>query len=265
MVSSGRLLQADHLSLSLGGVPVLRDVSFSLARGKMLSIVGPNGAGKSSLLKCLGRLCKTFSGTVLLEGTPLAQLPMKKIARRIAWVHQTGTDALSFTVREFAQMSRYPWQTGVAFCAAADVQIVDEALATAGVTALADRQMSNLSGGERQRALIAAALAQDTDILFFDEPTSFLDYRHQVETLELIERISRRQGKTVLVVTHDINLALHAADEILALKEGRVLWHGDRTSFLEKDPLAEIFDTTFVRFQNPGQTDAYLAPEGFVR
>lgn len=260
-----RFFDIKSLSLSLGGAPILRDVNFSLEKGKMLAIVGPNGAGKSSLLKCIGRLYKNFSGTVSLEGTPLSELSMKKIARRIAWVHQTGTDTLPFTVREFARMSRYPWHEGFALSTKEDEKIIENALVTAGVVSLAERQLNSLSGGERQRALVASALAQGTDILFLDEPTNFLDYRHQVETLELIERINQEQGMTVIIVTHDINLALHGADEILALKNGEVLWSGGRSSFLEKKMLSQIFDTSFEEFEKPGQEIPYLAPMGFVR
>ena len=128
---------------------------------------------------------------------------------------------------------------------AEDRSIIDRSLETADVADIADRQLNSLSGGERQKALIAAALAQSTDILFLDEPTSFLDYRHQVETLELIERVNREQGMTVLLVTHDINLALHGADEILAIKKGRMAWKGKSSELLEEGLLEEIFDTGF--------------------
>lgn len=256
-------LEARELSLSLGGNVILDKISFSLERGKFLSVVGPNGAGKSSLLKCLGRLCKGFSGDVLLEGVPLNGMPQKKIARRVAWVHQTGTDFLAYTVREFAEMSRYPWQRAFSGMSARDNERVDRAMCMAGVEAFARRELRSLSGGERQRALIAAALAQDTDLLFLDEPTSFLDYRHQVETLTLIERINREHGITVLLVTHDINLALHGADEILALKGGRLVWYGGRGGFLADGLLSSVFDTEFVCFGGAGGVP-YVAPRGFV-
>lgn len=257
-------LEVKELTLSLGGNVILDSISFSLGRGSFLAVIGPNGAGKSSLLKCLGRLYKNFSGGVLLEGIPLAGKPQKKIARRVAWVHQTGTDSLPYTVREFAEMSRYPWQGAFSGMSKRDKECVEEAIYLAGVDALADRGLSSLSGGERQRALIAAALAQETDILFLDEPTSFLDYRHQVETLLLIERINREQGKTVILVTHDVNLALHGAGEILALKNGRLVWNGTRGDFLEKGLLLDVFDTDFVYFGGGANGVPYVAPRGFV-
>ncbi|MDD4159966.1 MAG: ABC transporter ATP-binding protein [Synergistaceae bacterium] len=264
-MSSDMFLDIENLSLELGGVRILENISFSLDRGKYLGIIGPNGAGKSSLLKCLGRLQKNYSGRVLLEGNSISSMPERAVARRIAWVHQTGSDSLPFTVREFALMSRYPWQKAIGGETLEDMEIIDRSLETAGVADIGDRQLNSLSGGERQKALIAAALAQSTDILFLDEPTSFLDYRHQVETLELVERVNREQGITILLVTHDINLALHGADEILAIKRGRTAWKGKSEDLHHKELLSEIFDTEFESFVSNGQKIPYVAPRGLVR
>ena len=265
MVDNASFLDVEGLSLELGGAPILKEISFSLGKGKYLGIIGPNGAGKSSLLKCLGRLYKNFSGRVSLEGSPLSSMSERFLARRIAWVHQTGSDSLPYTVREFALMSRYPWQKALGGETVEDKEIIDRSLETAGVINIADRQLNSLSGGERQKALIAAALTQNTDILFLDEPTNFLDYRHQVETLELIEKVNREQGKTILMVTHDINLALHGADEILAIKQGKKVWQGHSTELLEKDLLSKIFDTNFKSFLSDNQLIPYVAPKGLVR
>lgn len=264
-MTAPKLLEIEGLSLDLGGAGILKDISFSLEKGKYLGIIGPNGAGKSSLLKCIGRLHKNFTGRVALEGAPLSAMSERMLARRIAWVHQTGSDSLPFTVREFALMSRYPWQKAIGGETVEDKNIIDRALETAAVADIADRQLNSLSGGERQKALIAAALAQSTDILFLDEPTSFLDYRHQAETLELIERVNREQGMTVLLVTHDINLALHGADEILAIKKGRMVWKGQSLELLKEGLLQEIFDTGFKSFMSDGQSMPYVAPRGLVK
>jgi iron complex transport system ATP-binding protein len=265
MVNNSSFLAVEGLSLELGGVPILKEITFSLGKGRYLGIIGPNGAGKSSLLKCLGRLYKNFSGDVSLEGSPLSSISERALARRIAWVHQTGSDSLPYTVREFALMSRYPWQKSLGGETVEDKEIIDRSLETAGVIDIADRQLNSLSGGERQKALIAAALAQSTDILFLDEPTNFLDYRHQVETLELIEKVNREQGKTILLVTHDINLALHGADEILAIKRGKKVWQGRSAQLLEKGLLSEIFDTNFEIFLSENQLIPYVAPKGLVK
>lgn len=257
-------LEVKSLSLSLGGNVILEDVSFSLERGRLLAVVGPNGAGKSSLLKCVGQIYKNYSGCVLLEGVPLAETPRKKLARRIAWVHQNIEVSLTATVREFAEMSRYPWQKAFSGMSGYDRERVADSLALAGVGELAERELKSLSGGERQRALIASALAQETDVLFLDEPMSFLDYRHQVEMLELIQRINKERGMTIILITHDINLALCGADEILALKKGRLVWCGNRDGFLQEGLLNKVFDTEFVRFAG-GDGAAYVAPKGLAR
>lgn len=265
MVSRPKFLEVRDMSLSIGGISILDGISFSVERGQFLGIIGPNGAGKSSLLKCIGRLHRNFTGSVYLEGASLGLMPERAVARRIAWVHQTGSESLPFTVREFSMMSRYPWQTALSGETREDREIVGRAILTAGVEDIADRQLNSLSGGERQKALIAAALAQGTDILFLDEPTSFLDYRHQVETLELIERINREQGITILLVTHDINLALHGADELLAIKHGRLYWKGRRDELIEKELLSGIFETEFESFLSKGQDVPYVVPKGLVR
>lgn len=262
MVSA--FFEVRDLSLELNRHSVLSDISFSLDKGKLLAVIGSNGAGKSSLLKCLGGLYRNFSGSVLLEGISLAAMPQKKIARRIAWVHQSSSDTMPYTVREFAEMSRYPWQQAFSGMSRRDRECVEEALSLADVEDIAERKLKSLSGGERQRALIAAALAQDTDVLFLDEPTSFLDYRYQVETLKLIERIDRERGITVVMVTHDVNLALRSADQILSLKNGRFFWNGTPSGFLENDLLRGVFDTEFVCFGDMDGGRPYVAPRGLV-
>ncbi|MEG1799367.1 MAG: ABC transporter ATP-binding protein [Synergistaceae bacterium] len=259
-MSTEKILEISSVSFALGTHAILDGVSFSVRRGEFLCIIGPNGAGKSTLLKCAGGLHKSYTGKVLLDGVPLAGMKRRDIARRIAWVHQTGTDSLPFTVREFALMSRYPWQTSAGCDIRADREAVDRALETAGVSHIADRELMSLSGGERQKALIAAALAQGTDILFLDEPTSFLDYRHQAETVSLIEKINKEEKKTILMVTHDINLALHGADRIVAIKGGQVAVSGSRAELSDKALLSDIFGTEFQCFDGGNGNIPYVAP-----
>ncbi|NLL37527.1 MAG: ABC transporter ATP-binding protein [Fretibacterium sp.] len=261
------LFEVCGLGLTLGGCPILDDLSFSLQQGSFLAIVGPNGAGKSSLLRCLGGLQRKFSGTVLLEGRPILSLSARQIARRIAWVHQNGDRDLGFTVEEFARMSRYPWKDpfSVAGWTREDSRILADALRVAGAEALASRPMNSLSGGERQRALIAAALTQSTDVLFLDEPLTYLDYLYQADILELAERINRERGVTVLMVTHDINTALASADRILALRKGRICKEGPSRDFCDPLVLEDVFGTEFRLFEAPGQTVPHVAPARMLR
>lgn len=258
-------LEARNVGLSLENRDILRGVSCAVDRGKCLGVIGPNGAGKSSLLRCLGQVYRTYTGEVFLEGASLRALPGRQIARRIAWVPQGGTDSLPFTVRQFALMSRYPWKEPFRGETAEDGRIVSRALRLAGVESFAERPMDLLSGGERQRALIAAALAQEADILFLDEPTSFLDYRHQVDTVGLMDEIIRGEGRTVLLITHDVNLALRCSDRILALKGGQVHREGKRDDFLDEELLSSIFETEFSFVASPGHSLPYAIPRGVRR
>ncbi len=256
------ILEVRDLSYSAGGKEILSHVSFSVKRGGFLTVIGPNGAGKSTLLKCAGGLLP-YNGEVRIDGRSVRDMNERERAKRVAWLHQNGAGRMPFTVRRFAAMSRYPWRPVLAGESEEDRKIVAGALARAGVEELAGRSLLTLSGGERQRALLAAALAQGTDILFLDEPTSFLDYRQQVEMMALIERINA-EGMTVLMVTHDINHALHASGEILAIKEGKAVWHGETDELLSTSALSEIFETEFKFFSVGGQRRPYAAPAGFV-
>ena len=258
-------ISVENLTLCYGDKKILDSVSLEISKGDFFALIGPNGAGKSFLLKCVGGLNKKFSGSVKLEGRNVYEMSEKAAARRIAWVHQSVSETLPFTVREFAIMSRYPWHSGFSGSGKGDSEAVDKAIETASVEDIADRRLDTLSGGERQKALIAAALAQSTDILFLDEPASFLDYRHQAETLSLIEKINQKENITVLLVTHDINFALHGANKCAALKKGRVVWQGESMGLLNKNVLDDIFDTGFELFLQEGKSVPYAAPKGLVR
>lgn len=256
-------LSVRNLCYSAGGREILRGVNFSVGRGHLLAVIGPNGAGKSSLLRCAGGLVRECSGDVVLFGKKLSSMSARDVARRVAWVHQGADDRLPYKVKEFASMSRFALRPLLGGENAQDEAAVAAALETAGVSGLAERRLSALSGGERQRALIAAALAQETEMLFLDEPTSFLDYKHQCETLRLVERLNKKEGKTIVMVTHDVNLALHGADELLALKNGTVMWHGAPADFVSRGLLSELFDTEFELFERKCGVP-YAAPRGLV-
>ena len=258
------VIEAKNLSLKIGDRQILNSLDLSVEKGAFVCIIGPNGAGKSSLLSCLGGLAKGCCGEVLLEGKPLASMSSRETARRIAWLHQSGSELLPFTVRQFAALSRYPWHSSFSGAVKEDEEAVKRALVSANVVSLADRKLDTLSGGERQRALLAAALAQGTDILFLDEPASFLDYKYQEEMLAVVEKINKEQGITVLCVTHDVNFALHCAGKIFAVKDGSLLWSGNREELLEQNILEQLFETRFTFFKTDGNEPACVVPEGLL-
>lgn len=233
------------LVVRLGERDVLRGVDLAVAEGELLSVIGPNGSGKTTLVRALDGLVPPAAGEVLLMGRPLAGMDRRELARQIAYVPQ-GTDrAVDFTVRESVVLGRYPYLKGWASLSPDDVAAVDEALERTEMTGLADRPLGELSGGEYQRTLIAAALAQGGRVMLLDEPTSFLDTRHCVQVLDLLTRLHRDHGLTVIAVTHDLNGLVAVSDRVMALRDGRPVHHGPPGDLLVPDTLGAIFGTGF--------------------
>src|SRR5262245_36782497 len=211
-------LELDRFSIALGGREILRDLTFSIAAGERVAIIGPNGAGKTTLLKSLNRILRGGTGAIRIAGRPLGSYRQHELARRIAYVPQAETRTAPFTVRESVEMARYPHLGPLAPVRPEDGAAVDRSLDAVGIRALSDRSLDTLSGGELQKALLAAALAQESDILLLDEPTAFLDPSQQTEILGVLARVHRERGATILSVTHDLNEALGHAQRVIALR-----------------------------------------------
>lgn len=233
------------LCARLGEVEVLHHVSLTVGRGEFLTVIGPNGAGKSTLLRCLDGIVDPSEGSISIDGRLLTDFGRRELARTVSYVPQPDGGALDFTVQSFVEMGRFPHLGSWAALTEADVAAAREAMEVTEVAPLASRKMGSLSGGERQRVSIAAALAQGGSILLLDEPTSFLDYRHQVQMLDLIDRLHRDKELTVIAVTHDLNSTVALADGVLALKEGQVAFVGTPAELLTESRLADIFDAEF--------------------
>jgi iron complex transport system ATP-binding protein len=238
-------IEVRDLEVTVAGTTILEDISFSVSNGDSLSVIGPNGAGKSTLLKALDDLLEPDRGQVLINGTPLADMNRRELARTVSYVPQDDARHLPFSVGSFVHMGRYPHLRGWGALTAEDLAAVRSALEVTETTLLAERPISSLSGGERQRVLIAAALAQGGSILLLDEPTAFLDYRHQVQILDLLERLRASAGRTIVTVTHDLNNALAASSTVLALRQGRVAFHGPCAEVVSEERLADIYGTSF--------------------
>jgi iron complex transport system ATP-binding protein len=243
-------IDVSGLSFAIDGKRILENVSFRVDRGAFWSIIGRNGAGKSTLLKCLERIERRWQGRIRIQGEPIETLPQKELARRISYVPQAGEGLFPFTVREFVLMSRYPHLSPFTTVHAEDERTADRALETTGTTMFARRRLPTLSGGERQKVYIAAALAQGAPIMLLDEPTTFLDYRHQVEVLGLLRRIGA-DGTTILSVTHDVNCALQTSDHILALDKGRVVFEGPAREVADLAMLERIYHASFRALDDP--------------
>jgi len=235
----------EDLTVRFGEAEILHEVSLAVGRGEFLTVIGPNGAGKSTLLRCFDGILEPSAGRVLIDDRPLTEIARRELARTVSYVPQPDAGPLDYSVRSFVEMGRFPHVNAWAALTEADAETVTDAMELTGVAELADRSMSSLSGGERQRASIAAALAQGGSILLLDEPTSFLDYRHQVQILDLLDRLHDEGGMTIVAVTHDLNSTVASSDWVLALKEGRVAATGQPAELLDTDALAAIYDADF--------------------
>ena len=219
----------------------LADVSFAIEAGEVFGVIGPNSAGKTTLLRLLTRVVAAERGEVRLDGRPLARLAHAELARRIAVVPQDAPRPFPFSVEQLVLMGRYPHGPGRYFESDEDRALARAAMAATGVLELAGLSLEQLSGGERQRAMLARALAQQPTLLVLDEPTSHLDLRYQAETAALIRRVNAERGMTVLLVSHDLNLAAEVSDRLLLLARGRVARLGTPAEVLRRETLEAVF------------------------
>lgn len=255
------VLEVDDLSFQVGAKPILRNVSFAVRRGEYVSIVGPNGAGKTTLLKCIDRLLPGGEQAIRVFGRPLAHYTQRELARRISYVPQGDGRIFPFTVEEFVLMGRYPYLSPFSSVDAAGRDAVRRAMEMTGTRPFAARRLETLSGGERQKVYLAAALAQQADILLLDEPTTYLDYRHQAEIRDLLAEINRTAGVTIVAVTHDVNRAALDSHRIVALREGEVAFIGLPCEVMQHAVLERIYGTSFLLAAHPQAGLPVVLPE----
>ena len=253
------LLHISGLSVHLSGRAVLTGVSFDVAPGEYVVIVGPNGAGKTTLLRCLVRILRG-EGTIALAGRPLETYRQRELARLIAYVPQVGNWAAPYTVEQFVAMGRYPHLSPFSSLSREDRRAVRDALRRTRTTEFTHRMLDTLSGGERQQVGIAAALAQGARLLLLDEPTTFLDYRHQAEVLALLREANRQTGVTVLAVTHDLNHAALEADRAVALRDGKVAFCGTARDLMDAGVLRRVYATDLLLVEHPAAPIPVVVP-----
>ncbi|ARQ67597.1 ABC transporter ATP-binding protein [Streptomyces marincola] len=233
-------LAARDVTLSYGGTPVVRELSLDIPPGELTMIIGPNGCGKSTLVKAFARVLKPESGRVLLDGADVRSLRGKDVARQVALLPQSPLAPEGITVRGLVRRGRYPHHTLLRQWSPQDETAIAEALERTGLTDLADAAAAELSGGQRQRAWIAMVLAQQTELLLLDEPTTFLDIAHQYELLELCAEL-HREGRTVVAVLHDLNQAARFATHLVVMNAGRVVAQGPPAEVLTAALVREVF------------------------
>lgn len=248
---SGAGLRVDGITVGYGARRVIEGMDAEIRRGEFTAILGPNACGKSTLLRALARLSRLESGAVLLDGADLRALPTREAARRIGLLPQSSIVPPSIIVRDLVARGRYPHQGPLRRWSAADEEARRRAMADARVSELADRVVDELSGGQRQRVWIAMVLAQETDVLLLDEPTTYLDVAHQVELLDLCLRFRRERGTTVVAVLHDLNQAFRYADRVVMVKEGRIVASGLPEDVVDADCISEVFGLSCVVVPDP--------------
>lgn len=234
-------LRAAQLSLAYEGRVVVDGLELAITPGHITTLIGPNGCGKSTILRGLGRLLAPKSGAVYLDGVAIATLPTRQIAQRLGILPQTPTAPAGLTVKDLVAQGRYPHQTWWQQWSAIDEAMVNEAIAVTQLETLCDRPLQTLSGGQRQRAWIAMALAQDTDILLLDEPTTYLDLAHQLDLLDLLQQLNRTLGRTIVMVLHDLNLASRYADHLIAIHNGTLYAQGPPATVITPTLLRDVF------------------------
>lgn len=243
-------LRAERLCLGYDSDPIVEDLSVAIPRGSFTAIIGANACGKSTLLKALSRLIVPRSGRVLLEGRDLAGLGAKAVARQLAVLPQAPLAPEGIKVQELVARGRFPHQSLLRQWSQEDARSVEAAMAATAMAEFADRPLSDLSGGQRQRAWIAMVLAQNTDILLLDEPTTWLDIAHQISVLQLLAQL-HREGRTVVAVLHELNLAFRHADHLIALKAGRIVAEGPPAKIVTEAMIAEVFGLAALVMADP--------------
>ena len=220
----------------------MKDISFNIKEGEITTILGPNGSGKSTLLSMLSGINKNFSGEIIVDGCNIKELSYKKIAKKIASVHQHNSVPGDIKVHELVSYGRMPHKKYFQNNLKEDEEIVNWAIERAGLKNLRDKAVSDLSGGERQRVFLAMALAQKSRILFLDEPTTYLDIYHQIELLELIKELKVREKLTIVMVLHDINQALSYSDNVVIMKNGELKSYGKTRDIINMNLLEDVYN-----------------------
>ena len=240
-MGSDNILEIKNLSISYKDNKIIDDIDLDIERGKIYSIIGPNGCGKTTLIRAMSRNIKPQNGDILLSGKNIFKTGTKNVARKMAVLYQSNSTMSDATVRQLVQYGRFAYKRWWKGFEKEDAEIVDWALEKTGLAAFENRKINTLSGGERQRAWIAMAIAQKPEILLLDEPTTFLDICHQLEIMELVAKLNREEGITIVMVLHDINHAARYSDELIVIKDHKIFKKGDPWTILKSDVLRCAF------------------------
>lgn len=260
--SNSTALSASEVSVGYGERSVIEKLSVDIKRGAVTSIVGPNGCGKSTLLRAMARLLNPSHGEIVLDGKSIHDIPTRKLATKLGLLPQTPIAPDGIVVADLVGRGRTPHQGVLGRWSQQDYDIVAESLETTGISDLAERSIDELSGGQRQRVWIAMALAQRTDTLLLDEPTTYLDVKHQLDVLDLLTELNRDRGTTIVMVLHDLNLAARYSDELVAVSKGKVFAHGHPREVITKENVKSVFGIDSVIINDPVSDHPAVMPIG---
>ncbi|MFW5838472.1 MAG: ABC transporter ATP-binding protein [Bacillota bacterium] len=236
------MLALENLTIGYDDKRVIESLNTTIQKDKITVIIGPNGCGKSTLLKAVTRVIKPNNGQVILDGKDVHKMPTKVIARQMSFLPQSHDKVTGLTVYELVSYGRYPYQKGLGKLSKTDYEKIDWALAATGITSIKHNMMDALSGGQKQRAWIAMALVQDTEMIFLDEPTTYLDISHQLEILHLLKTLNEKNNRTIVMVLHDINQAARYADYVIAIKDGVIRYNANAYDVIKKDVIRDVFE-----------------------
>ena len=254
------MLQVRNLKVSYGATVIVDGIDLDVPQGGVTTIIGPNGCGKSTLLRATAGLIARDGGTVMLNGVDTSKMKRREIARQLAVLPQTPVAPEGLTVRDLVSRGRHPHQSWLRQASAEDARAVDAVMELTNIAEFADRPLERLSGGQRQRAWIAMVLAQDTPLVFLDEPTTYLDLSHSVEVLSLVRRLADQEGRTVLMVLHDLNLAARYSDQLIVMRRGEVRAVGAPTEVVTESLLSRVFDLPAVVASDPVSGGPLVVP-----
>ncbi|GGG10790.1 iron-enterobactin transporter ATP-binding protein [Rhodococcoides trifolii] len=262
LVGAPDRLVAEGISLGYGDRIVVDGLDLAIRTGVITTVIGPNGCGKSTLLRSLGRLLKPRGGQILLDGKAIHSMKTKEVARILGMLPQAPIAPEGLRVADLVARGRNPHQTWIRQWSGDDETEVARALELTGVADLADRPIDQLSGGQRQRAWISMALAQGTDILLLDEPTTYLDLAHSMEVLDLVDRMHEELGRTVVMVLHDLNLAIRYSDELVVMQAGRIVASGSPADVITEELLRDVFGLDATVIADPVSDRPLIVPIG---
>ncbi|QAY65687.1 ABC transporter ATP-binding protein [Paenibacillus protaetiae] len=257
------LFEAVQVGKTVGARQVLDGLSFTFRTGRLYGIIGPNGVGKSTLLGLLSGVDSPTSGRLLFNGELVQRIPRRQLAKQMAVLQQSGLPPAGFTVREAVEMGRFPYQNWLGDERTDAGPIIDKAIASMGLASLQHRKLDQLSGGERQRAAFAKVIAQETDIMLLDEPTTHLDIGYQIQMLDMVKNWQRERGRTAIAVLHDLNLASLYCDELLVLHKGRAAAFGKPADIVTAKLIEEVYETKAAVVDHPqdGSPQILLVPD----